>query len=108
MRAGAPLVVAAFVVLALVAGVWVSIDRHPPEWDHANHLERAVLCARDLRHGDLRAIVERSAFYPPLVSCLAGVLSRAMPSDTAAAAVVMLGFLGLRSEERRVGKECRL
>jgi hypothetical protein len=44
-------VVIAFAALAVVALCWHAIDRHPPEWDHANHLERAVQCARDLAGG---------------------------------------------------------
>src|SRR3712207_8915565 len=31
---------AGFAALALVAAVWLAIDRTPPEWDHANHLDR--------------------------------------------------------------------
>src|SRR5207245_4438272 len=68
------LVTLLFAVLATVTFAWQAIDRHPPEWDHANHLERAVLCARDLAAGDLGAVIARSSFYPPLVPCLAGVL----------------------------------
>ena len=83
-----------FLVLAVVAAVWTAIDRRPPAWDHANHLERAVLCARDLRAGDVRAILERSSFYPPLVLCLAGAASMVIPID-AAAALTMSVFLGL-------------
>jgi hypothetical protein len=89
------LVAGAFAVLALVASVWLALDRHPPEWDHANHLERAVLCARDLAAGNVMPVIERSAFYPPLVPCLAGVLSRSGLSDLVSAHVVMLSFLAL-------------
>ena len=89
------LVAIAFVALTAVALAWHAIDRHPPEWDHANHLERAVQCARDLGAGDVAAVIARSAFYPPIVPCLAGVLSRVMPSDLAAAHAVMLAFLGM-------------
>lgn len=85
---------AVFLALTVVVSVWTAIDRRPPEWDHANHLERAVLCARDLRTGDVRAILERSSFYPPLVLCLAGAASMAMPME-AAAALTMTAFLGL-------------
>jgi hypothetical protein len=85
----------AFVVLAAVAIAWAAIDRHPPEWDHANHLERAILCARDLAAGDLAAVIERSSFYPPIVPCLSGVLAWVMPSDLVSAQVVMLAFLAL-------------
>jgi hypothetical protein len=89
------MVAGAFVVLALVASVWLAIDRHPPEWDHANHLERAVLCGRDLAAGRMTAVIERSAFYPPLVPCLAGVVAYVVPSDLVAAQMVMLAFLAL-------------
>ena len=34
--------------LAAVMVVWLGIDRRPPEWDHANHLERALACHRSL------------------------------------------------------------
>jgi hypothetical protein len=43
-------VILAALVLGLGAVVlaWVSVDRRPPEWDHANHLEREVACHRSL------------------------------------------------------------
>jgi hypothetical protein len=85
----------AFALLAGVAAVWAVVDRHPPEWDHANHLERAVLCARDVAAGDVRAIIARSAFYPPVVPCLSGLLGRAAGSDLAATPLVMLAFLAV-------------
>ncbi len=85
---------AVFAALVVVAAIWTAIDRRPPEWDHANHLERATLCARDLRAGDVRALLDRSSFYPPLALCLAGAASLSMPIEAAAAAV-MLAFLGL-------------
>src|SRR5258705_12508951 len=88
------IVALAWGVLALVALTWLAIDRRPPEWDHANHLERALLCAQDLRTGDVRAILERSSFYPPLALCLTGAVSLVMPVE-AAAGVVMLAFLAL-------------
>src|SRR4029453_6797977 len=37
-----------FPLLCVVVTVWASIDRHPPEWDYANHLERALECPRPL------------------------------------------------------------
>ena len=40
---------AVYLVLLLVAAVWLAVDRTPPEWDHANHLERVVHCAEDMR-----------------------------------------------------------
>src|SRR5206468_1828104 len=63
------LAAAVFTTLVAVAAVWLALDRRPPEWDHANHLERAVTCAGDLARGDLRAVLARSSFYPPLVLC---------------------------------------
>jgi 4-amino-4-deoxy-L-arabinose transferase-like glycosyltransferase len=89
------LVGGAWLALVLVLSVWLAMDRRPPEWDYANHLERAVRCAQDLGTGDWRAIVERSSFYPPIVPCAAGLLYRLAPSDLAAAQAVILLFLGL-------------
>jgi hypothetical protein len=85
---------ALLVALAVAAALWTAIDRGPPAWDHANHLERAVLCARDLRTGDVRTILERSSFYPPLALCLTGAASLLVPVEAAALAV-MLAFLAL-------------
>lgn len=34
--------------LGVVVAIWTSIDRRPPEWDYANHLERALQCYRIL------------------------------------------------------------
>src|SRR5207247_2043394 len=82
-------------VVVAVTAVWLALDRRPPEWDHANHLERAVRCAGDLARRDLPAILERSSFYPPLVLCAAGLAYRLAPSDVAAAQSVVLAFLGL-------------
>jgi hypothetical protein len=88
-------VAGAFAILVVVTGVWLARDRRPPPWDYANHLERAIHCAQDLAGGDLRRLVERSSFYPPLVPCLAGVVYLVAPSDHAFAQAVILGFLGL-------------
>ncbi len=69
---GAPL--ALLVVFLAIGGtvlLWVRIDQRPPAWDYADHLERMVACADDLAAGRLRAILERSSFYPPLVPCTA-------------------------------------
>jgi len=84
-----------YLALVLVAAVWLWIDRRPPEWDHANHLERVVHCAQDIARGDLRAIIERSSFYPPVVPCTGALVYRLAPSDAAAAQSVILAFLGL-------------
>jgi len=84
-----------YLALVAVAAVWIWIDRRPPEWDHANHLERVVHCAADLARGDVRTIIERSSFYPPVVPCAAALVYRLAPSDLAAAQSVILAFLGL-------------
>ena len=84
-----------YLALLLVAAVWLAVDRTPPEWDHANHLERVVHCAEDMARRDVRAVIERSSFYPPVVPCAAGLVYRLMPSDVAAAQSVILAFLGL-------------
>jgi hypothetical protein len=89
------LVGATFGAVALVAAVWLATDRRPPEWDHANHLERAVLCAHDLERGDVRSALARSSFYPPLALCIAGMAWKVAPSDVGAAGAVVLAFLGL-------------
>jgi 4-amino-4-deoxy-L-arabinose transferase-like glycosyltransferase len=88
------LVGAAWLVIAVCVAVWLTIDRRPPEWDYANHLERVVTCARDLAAGDWRTVLERSSFYPPLVPCTAALVYRLLPTDVAAAEVAMLLFLG--------------
>jgi hypothetical protein len=86
----------AFLALALVSAAWLGLDRAPPVWDHANHLERAVICGSDLSRGDFGHVLEgRSSFYPPLVLCLGGLVYLAWPSDAAFGQIVMLGFLGL-------------
>lgn len=92
---GPGLAVAVFVLVVLVGALWLALDRHPPEWDHANHLERAILCARDLHAGDVQAMLERSAFYPPLVFCLAGALYHLLPTDALFGLAVMWIFLGI-------------
>src|SRR5262252_7536005 len=82
--------------LAAVVAVWVTIDRRPPEWDHANHLERALRCHRSLAAGQIWAAISGdSAFYPPLVPCAAGILYFAFPTVPLTAQAVMLAFLGL-------------
>ena len=63
--------------LAAIMAVWLGIDRRPPEWDHANHLERAIACHRSLKAsgaGWLQEIISESSFYPPIVTCAAGLL----------------------------------
>jgi dolichyl-phosphate-mannose-protein mannosyltransferase len=94
-RGGWLLVGAIFVVLSGVAGVWLALDRRPPEWDHANHLEHVVNCAQDMARADVGAVIERSSFYPPLALCAAGLAYSLAPSDVASAQAVILLFLGL-------------
>lgn len=89
------IVAGVFAVLVGVAAVWLAIDRRPPEWDHANHLERVVRCAEDLARGDAQRVLERSSFYPPLVPCTAALAYRLWPTDEASAQTVILLFLGL-------------
>jgi len=87
-----------FGALAIVAAVWVQTDRRPPEWDHANHLERAALCGQILADRGLAGwgeIVEMSAFYPPVVSCSAGLLSLLFPLTPLMSQSVILAFLAL-------------
>ncbi len=90
--------IALVAALAVVIAVWVSIDRRPPESDHANHLERALRCQRILADGapsPLRAILLESSFYPPLVTCLAGLLYFVAPVVPMTAQAVMVAFLAL-------------
>ncbi len=89
---------ALFAVLAVIAAIWVGIDRRPPESDHANHLERALKCYRSLSEGGpgrWRAILEESSFYPPLVPCAAGALYLVAPVVPLTAQAVMLAALAL-------------
>jgi hypothetical protein len=84
--------------LAIVTAVWVSIDRRPPESDHANHLERALKCHRMIAERvphAFTAIMAESSFYPPLVPCLAGLLYFVAPVTPMTAQAVMLAFLAL-------------
>src|SRR5436189_3328082 len=95
-----PLVALAGLWLAIcgTAAVWLTVDRRPPEWDHANHLERAVDCYRNLRivtDSGAREILEASSFYPPLATCAAGALYLVFPITPLTAQVVMMGFLAL-------------
>jgi Dolichyl-phosphate-mannose-protein mannosyltransferase len=85
----------AFLAVATVAAIWLAIDRRPPEWDYANHLEHALLCRRDLAARDFGAVFSHSSFYPPLVPCLAGLVYGLLPSDVAFGEVVVFAFLGL-------------
>ena len=87
-----------FAILCSLTAVWILIDRRPPEWDHANHLERAVDCYRVLRiasDSSARDILESSSFYPPLVTCAAGGLYFVFPITPLTAQLVMIGSLGL-------------
>ncbi|MGH7397455.1 MAG: LmeA family phospholipid-binding protein [Candidatus Rokuibacteriota bacterium] len=82
--------------LAAVMVVWLGVDRRPPEWDHANHLERAVSCHRSLSAPGrdwLREIIAESSFYPPIVTCAAGLLYFAVPMVPLTAQAVIWTFL---------------
>ncbi len=88
----------ALLLLALgaVMAAWVSLDRRPPEWDHANHLERALECHRILAepgHDRLGEIVAMSSFYPPVVLCAAGLAYFVLPASTLTAQAVIWMFL---------------
>jgi hypothetical protein len=90
--------VALFGALCLVVTIWVSIDRHPPEWDYANHLERALDCHRTLANpaaDRFAEIMGASQFYPPLAICAAGILYFAFPVAALTAQAVMLAFLAV-------------
>ncbi|OGL21248.1 MAG: hypothetical protein A3K12_14150 [Candidatus Rokubacteria bacterium RIFCSPLOWO2_12_FULL_71_19] len=84
--------------LAAVTAAWVMLDRRPPEWDHANHLERAVACHRILAEpGRDRAgeIIAMSSFYPPVVACAAGLLYFLFAIVPLTAQAVIWGFLAV-------------
>ncbi|HEX7215105.1 MAG TPA: LmeA family phospholipid-binding protein [Methylomirabilota bacterium] len=92
------LLAALLIGLSVVITVWLSIDRRPAEWDHANHLKRAVDCYRTLSepgHDRLKEILETSSFYPPITPCAAGVLYFVFPIVPLTAQSVMLAFLAL-------------
>jgi 4-amino-4-deoxy-L-arabinose transferase-like glycosyltransferase len=94
-RAGLALLFAALCALVVV---WVSRDRTPPAWDHANHLGHALSCHRELAAhglGALGTILDETAFYPPLAPCAAGVLYFVFPITPLVAQSVMLLALGL-------------
>src|SRR5262245_5673271 len=82
--------VVGMVILAATAVTWLALDRHPPEWDHANHLERAVQCAAGIRSADWDTILGHSPFYPPLALCAGGLAYMVAPTDVAAAGAVMI------------------
>ncbi len=85
-------------LLCVVTVVWVAVDRRPPEWDHANHLEQALHCYRVLAepgHDRFHEIMEASSFYPPLAICAAGFLYFVLPVVPLTAQTVMLLFLGI-------------
>jgi len=82
--------------LAAVVTVWLAVDRRPPEWDHANHLERALECHRILAepgHDRVAEIIATSSFYPPLVLCATGLAYFVLPVTPLTAQLVMWGFL---------------
>ena len=87
-----------FLGLCAVTVIWVTLDRTPPAWDHANHLGHALSCHRQLAEsglGGLHAILEETAFYPPLAPCAVGLLYFVFPVTPLVAQSVMLLSLGL-------------
>jgi hypothetical protein len=95
---GRPRVALAALLLALAAVMvaWLAVDRRPPEWDHANHLERTVACHRSLAAAGedwLEEIIAQSSFYPPIVTCAAGLLYFAFPIVPLTAQAVMWAYL---------------
>ena len=88
---------ALWILLGIVMAVWVTVDRRPPEWDHANHLERALHCHRVLAGPGQRLgeVLELSAFYPPLAICAAGLAYFVLPPVPLTAQVVIWLFLGV-------------
>jgi hypothetical protein len=89
---------ALWALLGIVMTIWVTVDRRPPEWDHANHLERALACFRTVAGpapDRMHEILEASSFYPPVVTCAAGLLYLVFPVVPLTAQAVMWGFLGL-------------
>jgi hypothetical protein len=91
-------VAALWLLVSVLASTWVLIDRRPPEWDHANHLERAVDCHRSLRivaDSGPREILEASSFYPPVATCAAGLLYLVLPIAPLTAQAVMMAFLAV-------------
>jgi len=99
MTCGRRLTLAAlWLAITITASIWVLIDHRPPEWDHANHLERAVDCYRTLRivaDAGPREILEASSFYPPVVTCAAGLLYLVFPIAPLTAQAVMMVFLAI-------------
>src|SRR5262245_56659893 len=92
------LLVLLYAVLCSVVTPWVLLDRRPPEWDHANHLERAVGCSHSLRilaDAGTREILAASSFYPPVVTCAAGLLYFIFPIAPLTAQAVMMASLAL-------------
>ncbi|MBI2527681.1 MAG: glycosyltransferase family 39 protein [Candidatus Rokubacteria bacterium] len=97
-RRDGALLVLLLLFLAAVTAAWVTLDRRPPEWDHANHLERAVVCHRILAepgHERVSEIIAMSSFYPPVVACTAGLLYFLLAIVPLTAQAVMWGFLAV-------------
>lgn len=95
VRASPALAVLLAALLGVVA-LWTAVDRRPPEWDHAIHLERALECRRLLAEPGPRAFAEimaLSSFYPPVVGCAAGLAFLVLPVTPLVAQGVMWAFL---------------
>jgi hypothetical protein len=102
MRAGStaarPWVWLVLAVIALGAAVvvWTAGDRRPPEWDYANHLERALGCHRILAgRAPLGEILWQSGLYPPGALCLAGAAYFVFPATLLTARLLMLAWVAV-------------
>ena len=97
-RRDAGLLALLLLILAGVLVAWLAVDRRPPEWDHANHLERALACHRilaDPGRDRYAEIVAMWSFYPPLVLCAAGLSYFVLPVTPLTNQLVMWAFLVL-------------
>ncbi len=102
MRAGSPAgrpwvsLVLAAIALGVAVAAWTAIDRRPPEWDYANHLQRALECHRILAgHAAAGEILWQSGFYPPGALCLAGAAYFLFPNTFLTARLLMLAWTAL-------------
>lgn len=97
-RRDAGLIVLLLLAQAGVMVAWLAMDRRPPEWDHANHLESALECHRILAepgHARFAEIMAMSSFYTPLVLCATGLLYFLLPVTPLTAQLVLWGFLAV-------------
>jgi 4-amino-4-deoxy-L-arabinose transferase-like glycosyltransferase len=87
-----------FLCVCASASVWILIDRRPPEWDTPITSSELLDCYRSLRivvSSGTRGVIEASSFYPPMVSCAAGLLYLVFPVAPLTAQSVMMASLAL-------------